>query len=136
VVTRRRRAGGGRGPRERRSSPGLLFAFIGGGATAAAALLAHQRLGWHWLIAYLAAINLATVVLYGYDKLVSGGTLLRVPERSLHFFALAGGTPGAFLAQGLFRHKTVKRSFRLVFWMLALLQAAVIGWALWRYSLA
>ncbi|MNM87212.1 hypothetical protein D3C81_993870 [compost metagenome] len=30
--------------------------------------------------------------------------------------ALLGGWPGALLAQGLFHHKTSKRSFQRVFW--------------------
>jgi uncharacterized membrane protein YsdA (DUF1294 family) len=54
---------------------------------------------------------------------------LRVPERVLHLTAFAGGTPGAFAAQRLFRHKTVKTRFRAWFWILFALQLGLaFGW--------
>lgn len=63
-------------------------------------------LGW-WL-----ALNAATVLVYGYDKAIAGGSRRRVPERTLLAFALLGGSPAALLAMWMFRHKTAKRSFR------------------------
>lgn len=83
------------------------------------------------LIYYLAGVNAATMVVYGYDKAVAGGPARRVPEWVLHTLAFFGGTPGAFLAQQLFRHKTVKASFRRTFWRIAVLQLALLGFWLW-----
>ena len=83
------------------------------------------------LIGALVGINLATIVLYGYDKAIAGGTRRRVPENVLHLVAIAGGSPGALLAQVLFRHKTVKASFRRVFWLIVVLQLTAIGAAVW-----
>jgi hypothetical protein len=40
----------------------------------------------------------------------------RTPEKVLHASELLGGWPGALLAQQLFRHKTRKVSYQLVFW--------------------
>jgi uncharacterized membrane protein YsdA (DUF1294 family) len=89
--------------------------------------------GLPWIAAYLTGINLATITLYGWDKAASRrGRAFRVPENALHLFAFAGGTPGALAAQRMFRHKTVKGSFRLVFWAIALVQAALLAVALWR----
>jgi len=105
----------------------------GGGITAAAAGLLAWQLRVPLLPAYLGGVNVATILLYGYDKLAARSSLLRVPENALHFLALAGGTPGAFLAQGLFHHKTSKGSFRLTFWLLAAIQLALIVWALWYF---
>ena len=85
------------------------------------------------LVAYLAGVNLATFAAYLYDKSVaaSGTALWRVPEAALHLLALAGGTPGAFAARRLLRHKTRKEGFRAWFWVIVAVQvAAVIGW-LW-----
>lgn len=51
----------------------------------------------------------------------------------LIFLALSGGTPGALLGQAVFRHKTAKRSFRMWFWTLFLIQlVAIAGWLRWR----
>lgn len=82
-------------------------------------------------IGALAGVNLATIALYGYDKAVAGGTWRRVPENVLHLVAFVGGSPGALLSMTLFRHKTVKVSFRRVYWLIVVLQAAALGAALW-----
>ena len=79
----------------------------------------------------LAGVNLATVLLYGYDKAVSGGTKLRVPEKVLHLLAFFGGSPAALLSQAMFRHKTIKPSFRRAFWLIVALQVIVVGAASW-----
>jgi uncharacterized membrane protein YsdA (DUF1294 family) len=45
---------------------------------------------------------------------------------------LVGGWPGALLAQQVFRHKTRKLSYQVVFWTIVVLHA--VGWFLWfRY---
>jgi uncharacterized membrane protein YsdA (DUF1294 family) len=85
-------------------------------------------------IGALAGVNLATMLLYGYDKAVAGGSKLRVPERVLHVLALVGGSPAALLSQQLFRHKSVKPSFRRVFWLIVVLQLAAIGGAVYWWS--
>jgi uncharacterized membrane protein YsdA (DUF1294 family) len=47
----------------------------------------------------------------------------------LHAAALVGGSPGALIAQMLFRHKTRKFKFRLIFVGIVALQcAAVFGY--------
>jgi uncharacterized membrane protein YsdA (DUF1294 family) len=84
----------------------------------------------------LAGVNLATVLLYGYDKAVSGGTKRRVPENLLHLLAFLGGSPAALLSQAMFRHKTVKPSFRRTFWLIVTLQltvAGALGWWVFRH---
>jgi uncharacterized membrane protein YsdA (DUF1294 family) len=56
----------------------------------------------------------------------------RIPEANLHFWALIGGWPGAFIAQQQFRHKTKKLSFQLVFWLIVIVhQVLWFDW-LWR----
>ena len=90
------------------------------------------RLGIPPLYAALAGVNATTLLLYGYDKhqAIVGG--YRVPERVLHVAALLGGSPGALVAQGLFRHKTRKRRFQAVFVAIVLLQVIAV-YAYWRY---
>ncbi len=90
-------------------------------------------LGLAPVYAGLVGVNVATLALYGYDKhrAVAGG--MRIPEATLHLAALFGGSPGALLGQLLFRHKTRKRSFRIVFIAILLLQVVVI-YGYWRFT--
>ena len=105
----------------------LAAAIVAG----AVALAVHFSI--HPLIGAVAGINLATILLYGYDKAIAGGTRRRVPENVLHLAAIAGGSPGALLAQVLFRHKTVKASFRRVFWLIVVFQLVAVGAAWWAW---
>ncbi|WP_206861481.1 DUF1294 domain-containing protein [Lysobacter changpingensis] len=79
-----------------------------------------------WLTWWL-AFNLATALVYGYDKAIAGGHRRRVPERTLLALALLGGSPGALLAMGLFRHKTAKVSFRRMMIAIVFAQMVLLG---------
>lgn len=78
------------------------------------------------MLAYLLAVNAITIAAYAYDKLITGSSLLRVPERILHVLSLLGGSPSALLAQKLFRHKTSKRSFQRAYWSIVGVQLLVV----------
>ncbi len=82
----------------------------------------------HLLLAYLISINLATFLLYGYDKFISARESLRVPELNLQALSLLGGSPSALLAQKFFRHKTIKSSFQIVYWIIVALQIGILLW--------
>lgn len=80
------------------------------------------------LAAYLIGINLATLLLYRYDKLVapSKGEYTRIPEVVLLGLALLGGSPGAFLGMTLRPpHKTSKFSFQLAYWLIVIVQVVL-----------
>jgi uncharacterized membrane protein YsdA (DUF1294 family)/cold shock CspA family protein len=79
------------------------------------------------LIAYLLAINFTTFVLYGYDKFISNTEKLRVPELNLQLLALLGGSPSALMAQKFFRHKTIKGTFQVIYWVIVVLQIVLLG---------
>lgn len=94
-----------------------------------ALLFALFRLPWTWyhlLAAFLLAVNLLTFAYYGYDKARARATRSRVPEVVLHGLTLAGGTPGAYGGMVVFRHKTIKPGFRLIFWLIVCLQLLLI----------
>ena len=58
----------------------------------------------------------------------------RIPEANLLGLALIGGTPGAFLARHLFRHKTRKQPFTTLLVLIAVIQvAALIAIAMPRF---
>ncbi|MFJ2692835.1 DUF1294 domain-containing protein [Pseudomonas sp. NPDC087336] len=72
----------------------------------------------------LAAYGIVSVLaflLYWRDKRKARLDHWRTPENVLHALEFAGGWPGALLAQQVFRHKTRKVSFQLVFWIIVLL---------------
>ncbi|SDU95989.1 DUF1294 domain-containing protein [Pseudomonas mucidolens] len=72
----------------------------------------------------LAAYGLVSVVtffLYWSDKRKAQGGSWRTPEKILHALELAGGWPGALVAQQVFRHKTRKVAYQAVFWLIVLL---------------
>lgn len=76
----------------------------------------------------LVAINLWTILRFRQDKRAARIGTRRVPERQLLGLALIGGTPGAFLARHLYRHKTRKQPFSTLLWLIAVAQAgAIIG---------
>ena len=114
-----------------RRSPWLTYAVTGIVIAAAAAGGLALGLGVGWVPAALIGVNVATVLLYGYDKRRSRSGKSRVPEVTLHLFALGGGSPGALLAQQLFRHKTRKISFQVIFWLTGVLQGALLVYLLW-----
>lgn len=74
------------------------------------------------IISYVISINLVTFLYYGFDKLIAGSESVRIPELVLHSLALAGGSPAGLLAQKLFRHKTIKTSFQIIYWAIVILQ--------------
>ncbi|WPB72923.1 DUF1294 domain-containing protein [Archangium violaceum] len=71
-------------------------------------------------LAYLVA-SPAAFALYWDDKRNATRGAWRTSEAMLHFFELVGGWPGALIAQQVFRHKTRKVSFQVVFWGIVLL---------------
>ena len=72
------------------------------------------------LVAY-GIVSVLAFLLYWSDKRKARLDRWRVPENVLHAVELAGGWPGALLAQQVFRHKTRKLSFQLLFWVIVLL---------------
>ena len=69
-------------------------------------------------------------VMYWVDKRAATQGAQRTPENTLHFFELCCGWPGALLAQQIFRHKTRKVSYQLVFWLAVLANVGALGWLL------
>ena len=74
------------------------------------------------------AASAAAVVVYAADKSAARREDWRTPERTLHLLALLGGWPGALVAQTVFRHKTQKVSFRIVFWATVALNCSALVW--------
>lgn len=76
-------------------------------------------------------ISLLLFGLYGWDKRAAIAGRRRTPEARLQFFALLGGWPGGWLGQQLFRHKTRKRRFQSVFWLMVTVNLGALAWLVW-----
>lgn len=78
-------------------------------------------------------VSLGAFIAQWIDKRRAESKHWRVPENALHLLELLGGWPGAFLAQRLFRHKTAKLSYQVVFWLIVVAYEyvavdALLGW--------
>lgn len=96
-----------------------------------AALFAWFDLPWLLAVAY-AVLSVACFTAYALDKSAARARRRRTPERTLLLLGLAGGWPGAVLAQQWLRHKSAKAAFQARFWGTVALNAAALAsiWAL------
>lgn len=74
----------------------------------------------------LLLINARTAHLFWQDKRYAREGHRRVPESSLLMMAAIGGTPGAFIARQMFRHKTRKQPFSTHLWLIAAIHAGLL----------
>ncbi len=73
---------------------------------------------WHppyWVLFVYLGTSLLCIMIYWLDKSAAAQGRWRVSESALLLLGLAGGWPGAILAQRLLHHKTKKRSFQSAF---------------------
>lgn len=75
-------------------------------------------------------LSLLTFIAYAIDKSAAKRGKWRTKESTLHLLALMGGWPGALFAQNLLRHKSVKASFRNIFWLTVVANLAVLGYGI------
>jgi uncharacterized membrane protein YsdA (DUF1294 family)/cold shock CspA family protein len=88
--------------------PLVLFAII----YAVVAALWHPH---YWVFLIYLGTSLLCVLIYWADKSAAAQGRWRVSESALLLLGLAGGWPGAIIAQRLFHHKTRKGSFQAAF---------------------
>ena len=72
-----------------------------------------------WLIGYVVAVNLVGFAAMGIDKFKAKNHAWRIPEATLFFIAIIGGSIGSIAGMRVFHHKTKHKSF--VFGMPAIL---------------
>ena len=76
-------------------------------------------------------MSLVTFIAYAVDKRAAVRGAWRTPESTLHTLELLGGWPGAWLAQRLLRHKSVKKSFRIVFFVMVVFNLAALAYVIY-----
>ena len=75
-------------------------------------------------------LSLLSFIAYAIDKSAAKRGKWRTKESTLHLLALMGGWPGALFAQNVLRHKSVKASFRNVFWLTVIANLAVLAYGI------
>ncbi|MGY2291855.1 DUF1294 domain-containing protein [Pseudomonas sp. SDO528_S397] len=101
----------------------LLFVLLCAAPLVGSALLWYRDISRVPLVAY-GVVSLVAFLLYWSDKRKAASQQWRTPENVLHAVELAGGWPGALIAQQVFRHKTRKVSYQVLFWVIVLLHQA------------
>ncbi len=76
------------------------------------------------VLALYTGSSILTFIFYAMDKLAAKKGAWRTQESTLHILSLAGGWPGAIIAQQKLHHKSKKKSFRLVFWVTVFLNCS------------
>jgi uncharacterized membrane protein YsdA (DUF1294 family) len=84
-------------------------------------------------LVYLAAVNLVSFVAFGIDKARARRGAWRIPEKTLWLLGLGGGFVGGFSGMRLFRHKRRKASFLVVYWLVTIVSAALLGYLYDRF---
>jgi uncharacterized membrane protein YsdA (DUF1294 family) len=69
-----------------------------------------------WVAGIYVIASLVCALAYAADKSAARQGRWRIPEANLLMLGLAGGWPGAIVAQQVLRHKSSKASFRAAFW--------------------
>lgn len=116
----RKRAGGNAGGVQHLRLKLMIFALLCALPLFGSLLFGLRAVSWVPMAAY-GVVSVVAFLLYWSDKRKARAEAWRTPENVLHALELAGGWPGALLAQQLFRHKTRKVSFQVVFWFIVLL---------------
>ncbi|NWE41259.1 DUF1294 domain-containing protein [Pseudomonas yamanorum] len=98
----------------------LVFALLCAAPLFGSALLWYRGVSLIPLVAY-GVVSVVAFLLYWSDKRKAREDSWRTPENVLHAVELAGGWPGALIAQQVFRHKTRKVSYQVAFWLIVLL---------------
>ncbi len=64
-----------------------------------------------FILIYLLIINITTFFTYGVDKWKAKKSKWRIPEATLLWLAVAGGSVGALLGIKVWHHKTLHKKF-------------------------
>jgi len=71
-------------------------------------------------------MSLVCYAVYAADKKAARRGRGRISEKVLLMLGLLGGWPGGLVAQRTLRHKTMKGSFQVAFWITAIVNTALL----------
>lgn len=79
-----------------------------------------------FMVLHIISINITTFLAYYHDKKAAVRGAWRVPEMNLHMLEFLGGWAGALFAQKMFRHKTSKKKFMNMFYLMIFMEFAAV----------
>ena len=89
---------------------------------------------WHFLLIYIAAISLVSIVVTVYDKIAAKKLPKhRTREATLLILSALGGSVAMFITMNIIRHKTKHVKFMLGIPLIILVQVAAV-WALLHFG--
>lgn len=83
---------------------------------------------------YVLAINLIAFLAYGIDKLKAKKNMWRIPEATLIWMAVVGGSIGAILGMKVWHHKTLHKKFKFGIPAIIIIQIALIGYLTYYFN--
>lgn len=86
-----------------------------------------MSIGITQVVFWLCWLSVITFATYWFDKRQAVKDGWRVRENTLHLLAVLGGWLGALIAQQQLRHKSIKQSFRRIFWLTVVVNCASIA---------
>ena len=86
-----------------------------------------MSIGITQVVFWLCWLSIITFATYWFDKRQAVKEKWRVRENTLHLLAVLGGWPGALIAQQQLRHKSVKSSFRRIFWLTVVVNCVAVS---------
>ncbi|MBQ9980886.1 MAG: DUF1294 domain-containing protein [Oscillospiraceae bacterium] len=82
------------------------------------------------LIAWLVIVNVFGLAIMGIDKAKAQTDKRRIPERTLFFVAVVGGSLGVLAGMYIFRHKTRHKKFTIGIPVIIVLQLIALKFVL------
>ena len=78
------------------------------------------------ILYYLIFINIFTFIIFGIDKYKAIKNMYRIKEKTLFSLSIIGGALGALFGMKIFRHKTLKPSFKYGIPIIAFIDLIII----------
>lgn len=115
---------------ERRRKPGSSSVLVATAFLLFVGMLVVMEKVPPFILGLYVVASILAFTAYALDKLAARRGAWRTQESTLHLLSLAGGWPGALVAQQKLRHKSKKQSFRAAFWGTVALNLAAFSWLL------
>ena len=85
------------------------------------------------ILLYLVIANLLTFFTYGIDKLKAKKQWWRIPEATLLWLAVLGGSAGAWIGMKIWHHKTQHKKFKYGVPAIIIAQVAIVCYVCYTY---